>query len=291
MLIDELKKRKQELGYSNEKVAELSGVPLGTVQKIFGGATKHPRYQTMQAIQAVLFRDAAEGKDAQQPYSAPVSGRMMVRESQSIYGAKGVSSQDADSQPPYGSKRQGEYTLEDYYALPDDVRAELIDGVLYDMATPTFVHQDILRNLVFQLEMCMQAHPCGCRLFFAPMDVQLDCDEHTIVQPDILIFCDDSKMRKRVYYGAPDFVVEILSPSSRKKDLTVKLRKYIGAGVREYWVVDPDTERVCVHFIERGDLPVICGYGDKVPVGISEGACTIDFTAIWDSARELRELE
>lgn len=290
MLIDELKKRKQELGYSNEKVAELSGVPLGTVQKIFGGATKHPRYQTLQAIQAVLFRDAAEGKDAQQLYSALVSARMTVRESPSVYGAKGASSQDADSQLPYGSKRQGEYTLEDYYALPDDVRAELIDGVLYDMATPTFVHQDILRNLVFQFEMCMQAHPCGCRLFFAPMDVQLDCDEHTIVQPDILIFCDDSKMRRSVYYGAPDFVVEILSLSSRKKDLTVKLRKYIGAGVREYWVVDPDTERVCVYLIERGDLPLICGYGDKVPVGISEGACTIDFKAIWDSARELREL-
>ena len=283
MLIDDLKKRKQELGYSNEKVAELSGVPLGTVQKIFGGATKHPRYRTLQAIQAALFRDAPEQNGMEQAYSEPSSDFMMVREPQSAYSA--------GSKPSYGTKQQGEYTLEDYYALPDDVRAELIDGVLYDMATPTFVHQDILRNLVFQLEMCMQAHPCGCRLFFSPMNVQLDCDEHTMLQPDILIFCDDTKMRKRVYFGAPDFVVEILSPSTRKKDVTVKLRKYIGAGVREYWIVDPDTERVFVYLIEEGELPFICGYGENVPVGISGGTCSIDFTAIWDSARELRSLE
>ena len=283
MLIDDLKRRKQELGYSNEKLAELSGVPLGTVQKIFGGATKHPRYRTLQAIEAALFRDAPEQDGSEQAYSAPSSDFTMVREPQPAYSAGSKSS--------YGTKRQGEYTLEDYYALPDDVRAELIDGVLYDMAMPTFVHQDILRNLVFQLEMCMQAHPCGCRLFLAPMDVQLDCDDRTILQPDILIFCDDAKMRKRVYFGAPDFVVEILSPSTRKKDVTVKLRKYIGAGVREYWIVDPDTERVFVYLIEEGELPFICGYGENVPVGISGGTCSIDFTAIWDSARELRSLE
>ncbi len=283
MLIDDLKKRKQELGYSNERLAALSGVPLGTVQKIFGGATKHPRYRTLQAIQEVLFRDAPEQNGMEQAYSAPASDPMMVREPQPAYSA--------GSKPSYGTKRQGEYTLEDYYALPDDVRAELIDGVLYDMAAPTFIHQDILLNLGVQFKLCMQAHPCGCRLFLAPMDVQLDCDERTILQPDILIFCDDAKMRKRVYFGAPDFVVEILSPSTRKKDVTVKLRKYIGAGVREYWIVDPDTERVYVYLIEEGELPFICGYGEKVPVGISGGTCSIDFTEIWDSARELRSLE
>lgn len=282
MLIDDLKKRKQELGYSNEKVAELSGVPLGTVQKIFGGATKHPRYRTLQAIQVALSGGNRQSSTAQ-PYSVPASEPMMVREPQTAYHAK--------PQEIYGSKQQGEYTIEDYYALPDDVRAELIDGVLYMMATPTFVHQDILLKLVFKLNECMQAHPCDCRLFLAPLDVQLDCDERTMVQPDILIFCDDGKMRKRVYFGAPDFVVEILSPSTRKKDTTVKLRKYIGAGVREYWIVDPDTERVVVYRIEEGELPFICGYGDKVPVGISGGRCSIDFTEIWDSARELKALE
>lgn len=146
-------------------------------------------------------------------------------------------------------------------------------------------------NLAVQLRECILAHPCGCRLFVAPTDVQLDQDEHTILQPDIIIFCGDEKMRKRVYFGAPDFIVEILSPATRKKDVTVKLRKYIGAGVREYWIVDPETERVCVYQIEGGELPLICGYGETVPVGISGGKCSIDFTGIWDSARELRALE
>jgi Uma2 family endonuclease len=137
----------------------------------------------------------------------------------------------------------------------------------------------------------MKEHPCGCRLFFAPIGVQLDCDDRTVLEPDLIIFCDDGKMRKRVYYGAPDFVVEILSPSTKRKDVTIKLRKYIAANVREYWIVDPETERVFVYQIEAGELPLICGYGDQVPVGISGGKCSIDFTGIWDSARELKALE
>lgn len=290
MLIDDLKRRKQELGYSNEKMAELSGVPLGTVQKIFGGATKHPRYRTLQALQKALFREG-EQEGTGQTDSASSAGPSMVKEMPAAYGAEHQAAYDLKRQSSHGAKRQGEYTLEDYYALPDDVRAELIDGVLYDMATPTFIHQDILLNLGIQLTQCIQAHSCGCRLFVAPIDVQLDCDERTILQPDIIVFCDDGKMRRRVYFGAPDFVVEILSPSTRKKDVMVKLRKYIGAGVREYWIVDPDTERVFVFRIEDGELPFICGYGEQVPVGISGGTCSVDFTKIWDSARELRSLE
>ena len=266
MTVEALKQLKQELGFTNEEISAGSGVPLGTVQKFFGGATAQPRRRTIEAIEKMLTQHLGESR----------TDGMMVHEPGAPYEA------------PCSKRR---YTVEDYYNLPDERRAELIDGVLYDMTTPTFVHQDILRNLVFQLEMCMQAHPCGCRLFFSPMNVQLDCDERTMLQPDILIFCDDTKMRKRVYFGAPDFVVEILSPSTRKKDVTVKLRKYIGASVREYWIVDPDTERVFVYLIEEGELPFICGYGENVPVGISGGTCSIDFTEIWDSARELRSLE
>ena len=275
MTVDELKRKKQELGYSNEKVAELSGVPLGTVQKIFGGATRHPRYRTLQAIEAALTKGSAERTGTSCRYSMTGPDPMML----------------CEPQPAYGTKQQGEYTAEDYFAIPEDVRAELIEGVLYDMATPSFVHQDILRNLAFQLETCMKEHPCGCRLFFAPIGVQLDCDDRTVLEPDLILFCDDGKMRKRVYYGAPDFVVEILSPSTKRKDVTIKLRKYIAANVREYWIVDPETERVFVYQIEAGELPLICGYGDRVPVGISGGKCSIDFTGIWDSARGLKALE
>ena len=108
MTVSEMRKRKKELGYTNEKVSELSGVPLGTVQKIFAGVTDSPRYDTLQALEKVFVKEWN-----------------MLRESVTAYQVK----------------RQGEYTLEDYYALPDERRVELIDGVIYDMSSPTSTHQ------------------------------------------------------------------------------------------------------------------------------------------------------
>jgi Uma2 family endonuclease len=265
MTIDELKRKKQELGYSNEKVAEISGVPLGTVQKIFGGATKHPRYRTLQAIEAALTKGSAERTGTSCRYSMTGPDPMML----------------CEPQPAYGTKQQGEYTAEDYFAIPEDVRAELIEGVLYDMATPSFVHQDILRNLAFQLETCMKEHPCGCRLFFAPIGVQLDCDDRTVLEPDLIIFCDDGKMRKRVYYGAPDFVVEIVSPSNPGHDIWRKQELYRNHGVREYWVVDPRRKLVTVFPFEKEELPKTYEFEDVIPIGISNGECEVDFRKVF----------
>ena len=108
MTLEEMKKRKKELGYTNEQISELSGVPLGTVQKVLSGVTETPRYDTLHALENVL------GKKER-----PFNEAMMVRE----------------SAPYYVGKKQGEYTLEDYYALPDEQRVELIDGVFYDALT------------------------------------------------------------------------------------------------------------------------------------------------------------
>ena len=114
----------------------------------------------------------------------------------------------------------------------------------------------------------------------APVDVQLNCDSKTVVQPDLFVVCERDKVRQYVVYGAPDLVVEVLSTSSRRKDMSIKLSKYTEAEVREYWLVDPDKKRVLVYPLEQEELPVIYGFHDQVPVGIFCGEMCVDFGQI-----------
>lgn len=186
----------------------------------------------------------------------------------------------AEPEFPYVTEAKKEYTIDDWLALPDDVRAELIDGQLIIMETPLIIHQELIAAMHIQLYACMKKHNSPCRLMFSPVGVQLDCDNRTVVEPDLLIVCDREKIRDRTVFGAPDFVVEVLSPSTRKKDMNLKLFKYSNAGVREYWMVDPKDRKVIVHDFEHDELPVIYGFDDTVPVGISEGKCAVDFKEI-----------
>lgn len=220
MTLEEMKRIKQERGYSLAQLSQYSGVPLGTVQKIFSGETAHPRYATLQALERVLLGgltdDMREGRYTDKP---------MVREAL-IYDA-------------FNAKRQGEYTLEDYYALPDERRVELIDGVIYDMSAPAFVHQHILGTVFAAIQNYISTKGGSCLPMMAPVDVRLDCDDKTMVQPDVLILCDKSQIRKWGIDGAPDFCLEIISPTTSKKDYIKKLQKYTDAGVKEYWIIDP----------------------------------------------------
>lgn len=262
MTVEEMRKRKKELGYTNEMISEWSFVPLGTVQKIFSGATESPRYETMRALERVL--DApwlAEKK--------PASDSLMLRESAPAFG---VTQQ----------KVQGEYTLKDYYELPEERRVELIDGVIYDMAAPSSVHQILISEIWSVLREYIREKGGKCMVMVSPLDVQLDRDDRTMVQPDVVVVCDRSKIILRCIYGAPDLVVEILSKSTRKKDMFVKLNKYMNAGVREYWLVDPKQKRVIVYHFETDDYPAIYGLGSKIPVGIFDGDCEVDFQQIYE---------
>ena len=226
MTIEEMKQRKKELGYSNAQLAELSGVPLGTVQKIFGGATTAPRYETLRLLEGVLSETPAPPpRQVYRPIGYDESTR--VRESRFRYFAK----------------KQGEYTVDDYYHLPKDKRFELIDGVLYDMSAPSSPHQLVGGYIYAQIFNYIIGKKGTCVPMIAPVDVQLDQDDKTMVQPDVLIVCDRDIVIRRCVYGAPDFVAEVLSPSTKKKDIYIKTQKFANAGVREYWMVDPDKQK------------------------------------------------
>ncbi len=180
------------------------------------------------------------------------------------------------------------YTIEDYYAIPDERRVELIDGVFYDMASPSFAHQVIIMSIANTIQNYIKKKKGRCKVLTAAVDVQLVCDNKTMVQPDIVVLCDKKKNVERCIMGAPDFVAEVLSKSTRKKDMTIKLEKYRNAGVREYWMIDMKNETVIVHEFEKGNMPVIFGFDSKVPVGIFQGDLEIDFADVradleWDN--------
>ena len=261
MTIQEMNEKKRELGYSYEQIALLSGIPLSTVQKVLGGVTKAPRYETLKALEEV-FKEVDWNFDFMEGEYAS-----MLKEAS-----------------PYGvQKKQGEYTLEDYFALPDEQRVELIDGVFYDMANPTGIHQVLGGELYALFREYIRKNKGDCVPIMSPIDVQLDCDDRTMVQPDVLILCDRKKLvKKGGIYGAPDFIVEVLSPSTKKKDMVKKNQKYMDAGVKEYWMVDPDKKRVTVYLYEDPEVVHMYTFDDEVPVGIFNGECKINFAEIYE---------
>lgn len=145
------------------------------------------------------------------------------------------------------------YTTEDIYALPDGQRAELIDGRIYDMAPPSFRHQKILMELSAAIHRHIKSHGGSCEVLPAPFAVFLNKDDLNYVEPDISVVCDKSKLDDKGCNGAPDWVIEIVSPSTSHIDYGIKLFKYRSAGVREYWVVNPCKRTVIVYDLEKDE--------------------------------------
>ncbi len=173
------------------------------------------------------------------------------------------------------------YTEEDYYNLPENVRAELIRGhLIYNQAAPSRFHQTILGELYTAINMYLKEKGGRCRVFPAPFAVKLWEDEKTIVEPDISVICDRDKLTDRGCTGAPDWIIEIISPSTSSHDYVVKLNLYAEAGVREYWIVDPDKESIFVYYLEEAYFKVESyTFRDKVHANIYDDLC-IDFTEL-----------
>lgn len=160
------------------------------------------------------------------------------------------------------------YTVEDIYKLPDGQRAELIDGVIYDMAPPSRIHQKISAELHHTLMSYIKSKDGSCDVYSAPFAVFLSEDDKTCVEPDISVICDKNKLSDRGCEGAPDWVIEIVSPSSRKMDYNRKNTLYADAGVREYWIVDPARERTTVYYFEEDAAPMIFPFIQPIKCGI-----------------------
>ena len=154
---------------------------------------------------------------------------------------------------PSSQLKQSITSLEEYENLPEDVRAEIFEGQNQYMASPSQIHQTILLELSIVLNTYVKSQKGSCQVFPAPFDVKLNDKPLIIVQPDIMIICDKDKLDGKRCNGAPDFIIEIVSPGNSSDDYIKKLYYYKNYGVREYWIVDPNRRTVTVNYFE-GDI-------------------------------------
>lgn len=166
--------------------------------------------------------------------------------------------------------REEIYTIDDIYALPEGQRAELIDGQIYYMAPPNTRHQMLVMNLSYQIKDYIEKNNGECNVLPAPFAVFLNKDDKTYLEPDISVICDKNKITDKGCNGAPDWVIEIVSPSSKPRDYLKKLFKYCTAGVREYWIVDPEEKMTTVYALEQ-ELVSHYSFEKDIPVGIFKG--------------------
>lgn len=175
------------------------------------------------------------------------------------------------------------FTLEEYLALPENERMEILEGMPYLLASPSVSHQIIALAFASSFREALQGKPC--QAFIAPLDVFLDAADvrrPTVVQPDVFVVCDRKKLDDRGCHGAPDLIVEVLSPGTRQHDQVRKMNLYWRHGVREYWLADPEI-RVIEQFVwdEKGYL--LGGFfraGDKLPVRVLAD-CVLDVSEIF----------
>jgi Uma2 family endonuclease len=166
------------------------------------------------------------------------------------------------------------YTYADYLTWEGPERFQLINGEVFQMASPSVAHQAILVELLIQFGNWLHGKPC--QVFFAPLDVRLfpkkDKSDNTVVQPDLLVVCDKNKIAMNSIDGPPDLVVEVVSPSNTHSELFLKFQYYLKAGVREYWVIDPETKKAQVHIYENGHyISTIYEDNGVIPVTVLPG--------------------
>lgn len=159
-------------------------------------------------------------------------------------------------------------TLEQYEALPEEKRAEVFDGIVYDMVSPSQVHQTILTELLVLLHNYIGRKGGNCSVFPAPFDVKLNDKPLTIVQPDLMIVCDKNKLDGKRCNGSPDFIIEIVSPGNPSDDYIRKSYYYNNYGVREYWIVDPKRRIITVNYFEGDLLNIQYSFESTIKVNI-----------------------
>ena len=249
MDISDLKRLKKEAGMTNSEISELSGIPQSTVDKIFSGATKNPRYATLLAIEQVL----TAREKLPFTYDGFREEPMVVKDAAAyMYSAR-------------------DYGREDIERLSEGTRAELISGRLYMLAAPARQHQQLVGEFLFEIMAHIRKKRGGCEVYPAPFDVRLFGDDSAVVQPDLSVICDPGKLTEKGCSGAPDWVLEIVSKSTSSHDYVRKLMLYQKAGVREYWIVDPYQEIVCVFNFEDPGKTAQYEWEDPVPSGVLEG--------------------
>lgn len=182
---------------------------------------------------------------------------------------RGPNGGESDMDAVTNVQQKKSYTIKDIYALPDGKRAELIDGQIYDMAPPSRTHQKLSMYLANEIFAHIRRNHGKCEVYAAPFAVFLESDDRNYVEPDISVVCDLDKLDEKGCHGAPDWIIEIVSPGSKPVDYFAKLFKYRTAGVREYWIVDPMKKMVLAYRFEKETMEEYA-FDEDIPAGIYE---------------------
>ncbi len=296
MDINELKLRKKALKLTTAQLALLCELPVGTVSKIMTGETKNPSYLTIEKIDKVLSHEEMLSRisayvdailkyiqkhpdenvdqiqfeknyrkehgldNAPLPYAKPKAG-----ESEGTRGFDGSLALD----------HRGNVTVQMLDEIGEDRRIELIDGHIIINEYPKMRHQTLIQNLGELIRDYIRAHDGGCKMFNVGVNVYIDEDDYTLVGPDIVVLCDDSRMNEMGIVGPPDWVIEVTSPSTRSRDYGKKMYKYMGAGVREYWIIDLEKEKVTTYIEGEPMMAYVYSFQDEIPVYIYDGKLKI----------------
>jgi len=155
--------------------------------------------------------------------------------------------------------------------LPEHVRAELIDGQIFYMAAPKLVHQALIGDLYFQIRAHIESQAGDCKIYVSPVSVRLTEDDRNYLEPDIIVVCDSTKLEEDGCHGAPDLVIEIASKSTQKRDYGLKMAKYRSAGVKEYWIIDPQRQVIMAYWFENETLNELHGIQDEIEFHLFPG--------------------
>ena len=239
-------------------LSKLSGVPVGTINKILNGETKSPRCDTLSALEQALdsvWKHSKEVRDSVDPYGVGESGVHTTMDSWKLR---------CNIQAGAGSLK-----------LPYDMGAERMDGELICSEKPTTGHQVLVSQLILQFGRFIEETGKNDLVLPSPFCVYPDGDKETVLHPDISVVCHREGLGRDGLRGAPDLVMEITSSVTRKRDLGRKMCIYLEAGVREYWVLDSKTRNVLVYCFEQDELPDVYSFKEEIPVSIYEGRLRI----------------
>lgn len=291
MTINEMKMIKSEKMLSYEMIAKGSELSISTVQKIFGGFSERQRASTLKRLEEYFERLSGNHTTALNESGPAYGNTKSCGRTMIIELPKSRDELDISKYPVLLGKQQGEFTEADRSLLPEGVRCELIFGVLYDMAAPTGIHQSILLMIAASLHNQLREKKKKCKVFVSPYDLKLGNDKN-VVQPDIMLFCDKERTGENSS-PVPDFIVEIISPSSRERDTVEKTFLYKSFGVKEYWTVDYKNKKVLVYYLNSSDtereMIKAYSFSDVVPLAISDSELKIDFSEIEEYVTSLPE--
>ena len=261
MDISDLRRRKKALKLTNQDISDLTDIPVSTVNKVLGGVTKSPRYDTLLAIEdAIGKKEKDSNQISRYDYGVNLDNPMMVRESNNY-------AMDTRT-----------YTEEDLDNLPEGNFAELIDGILYFKGSPSLTHERIISRLSLNIMNYIQEHGGKCEVFSShyAMRLQTGENEANVFLPDIMTVCRPDILKDEYCAGPADWVIEVASPGNSKNDYQKKVYHYRRGGVQEYWIIDPQKRIVTVFDYEsekiaRQEGITIYSYEEVIPVQVLSG--------------------